>query len=62
MTQSELIKESKKLGMDAIIEAIELIRNGDYSLIQNSDKEHTYFSFPTRNDVLNFYKSGKKFF
>ena len=62
MTQAELIKKSKKLGMDAIIESIELIHQGNYKLIPNPDKEKTYFSFPTREDVKEFYRAGKKFY
>lgn len=62
MTQAELIKKSKKLGMDAIIESIELIHQGNYKLIPNPDEEKTYFTFPTRDDVKAFYKAGKKFY
>jgi methionyl-tRNA formyltransferase len=62
MTQSQLIKLSKKIGMDAIIEAIELIQGGTYKLIPNPDEEKTYYSFPTRQDVIAFYKSGGKFY
>jgi methionyl-tRNA formyltransferase len=62
MTQSYLIKTSKKIGMDAIIEAIELIKGGDFTLLPNPEAEMTYFSFPTRQDVKEFYKSGKRFY
>lgn len=61
-TQEELIKASKKLGMIAIIEAIELIQKGDYALLENPDSEKTYFSFPNKEDVKEFYKIGKRFF
>lgn len=62
MTQADLIKKTKKIGMDSIIEAIELINEGDYQLIPNNESEMTYYSFPTREDVNCFYKSGKRFF
>jgi methionyl-tRNA formyltransferase len=62
MTQSQLIKISKKIGMDAILEATKLIQQDDYSLIANPDAEKTYFSFPAREDVKAFYKSGKRFY
>jgi methionyl-tRNA formyltransferase len=62
MTQSELIKVSKKIGMDALIEAISLIQQGNYTVIPNPDEEKTYYSFPTRQDITSFYKSGKKFY
>jgi len=58
----QLIKETKKMGMDALIEAIGLIDEGGYQLIENNDAEQTYFSFPTREDVREFLKKGKKFF
>jgi len=62
MSQAELIKRTKRLGMDAIVEAIELIHKGDYQLIPNSKNEKTYFSFPTRQDVKDFVKAGKRFY
>jgi methionyl-tRNA formyltransferase len=62
MTQSQLIKTSKRIGMDAIIEAIRLIQSDDYTLISNPDSEKTYYSFPTHLDIKAFYKAGKKFY
>ncbi len=61
-TQEELIKHTKKLGMDAIIEAIEKIKKGDYDLIPNLDEDSSYYSFPTRDDVKEFRRMGKKFY
>lgn len=61
-TQEELIRETKKMGMDAIIKAIQKIQEGNYDLIPNSDDEMTYYSFPTRDDVKEFNKAGKKFY
>ena len=62
MTQSELIRHSKKIGMDAIIEAIEKIHKNEVVLIDNDDEHMTYYSFPTREDVKEFRKIRKKFF
>lgn len=62
MTQTELIKKSKRIGMDALIEAIELIQSGNYKLIFNDDSQKSYYSFPTKQDVKEFLKSGKKFY
>jgi len=62
MTHAELIKHSKKIGMKAIIESIELIKDNKVKLIPNSDNDKTYFSFPTKADVKIFKKEGKKFF
>jgi methionyl-tRNA formyltransferase len=42
MTQQQLIKVSKQMGMDAIIEAITKIQTGGYSLIHNDDENKTY--------------------
>lgn len=61
-TQEELIEVTKKLGMDAIVEAVTLIHAGDYRLIDNDAAEMTYFSFPTKEDVQQFRASGKRFF
>ena len=62
VSQSELIRHSKKVGMDAMIEAIDLIQRDKVKLIDNNDEEMTYFSFPTKQDVKEFRKIGKKFF
>jgi methionyl-tRNA formyltransferase len=60
-SQAELIEFTKKLGMEAIIEAIEKIHQGGYELIPNPASEMTYFSFPTRADVKEFLRIGKRF-
>ena len=62
MSQQQLIKFSKRIGMEAIIEAIKLIKDGDYNLIENDSNNASYFSFPTRSDVIKFKKNGAKFF
>jgi methionyl-tRNA formyltransferase len=61
-SQEELIKHTKKIGMDAIVEGIQKIQKGGYELIPNHDEESTYFSFPTRKDVKEFKRIGKTFF
>lgn len=61
-TQAQLIKTSKKVGMDAIIEAVDKIKKNEVNIIENNSSEATYFKMPTRKDVVDFYKSGKKFF
>ncbi|MDG3581304.1 methionyl-tRNA formyltransferase [Galbibacter pacificus] len=62
MTQEELIKLSKKLGMNAILESISLIKKGKYQLIENPDSQKTYYTFPTREDVKEFKSKGKRFY
>ena len=62
MSQRELIKATKMLGMKAIIESIEKLRDGDTATLPNNDNESTYFSFPKREDVKEFRNVGARFF
>ena len=61
-TQEELIAYTKKIGMEAISKSIELIQKDKVLIIENDDSQKTYFTFPTKDDVLVFNKIGKKFF
>ena len=61
-TQEELIIQTKKIGMKAIVEAINLIDGNNFTLIDNDDSKKTYFSFPQKSDVDEFKKIGKSFF
>jgi methionyl-tRNA formyltransferase len=61
-TWAELIQYTKRIGMQAILEAIELIYNGDYQLLENDEKKMSYYHFPSKQDVKEFVKAGKKFF
>ena len=61
-TWSELIQHTKRIGMQAVLEAIELIDKGDYEIKKNDHTQKTYYAFPTRSDVKAFLKAGKKFF
>lgn len=62
LVQEDLIKKSKKLGMDAIVKAIDLIERDAVELIPNNDTDKTYFTFPTREDVVEFRRKGGRFF
>lgn len=62
LSQEKLIENSKKLGMEAITEAIEKIEKGDISTIANLDSEQSYFGFPTEQDVKDFKSAGAKFY
>tara|TARA_B100001175_G_scaffold292455_1_gene278284 strand:- start:1764 stop:2525 length:762 start_codon:yes stop_codon:yes gene_type:complete len=62
MSQSELIKATKHLGMELIAESINLISQDKVKLISNPDSKMTYYSFPTSSDVKEFLRSGKNFF
>ena len=61
-SQAELIKHTKKIGMEAVSEAITQIIKDSVELRPNIDKEKTYYSFPTKEDVVEFKRLGKKFF
>jgi len=61
-TQQQLINYTKKLGMEAIAKSIDLIQKDEVKLIENDPSKMSYFTFPTRQDVLEFNKNGKKFF
>lgn len=59
LTQSELVMKSKYLANDLIINALNIIDNENLFLKNTGG---TYFKFPTRKDVDDFYKNGKQFF
>jgi len=61
-TQEELIKHTKKIGMESIAKAVDLIEKDQVKLIENNDTEKTYYSFPERKDVIDFASKGKRFF
>jgi len=61
-TQQELIIYTKKIGMEAIAKSIGLIQKDEVKLIENDPLKKTYYTFPTKQDVLEFKKNGKKFF
>jgi len=61
-TQQSLITKTKRIGMQLILKSIDLISNNKVVLIPNDESKKTYYSFPTRKDVLEFKKNGKKFF
>jgi methionyl-tRNA formyltransferase len=62
VTQEQLIRKTKRIGMEAIAEAVDLIETGDVELIQNDSSRMTYYSFPTKKDVDEFKSAGKQFF
>lgn len=55
-----LIKRTKRLGAHLVIEAIESIRAGTVQYRENKAEEGSYFSFPTREDVKEFRRRGKR--
>ena len=63
-TQAELIWELKFRGADAIVEACNLVAEYGESTptMANDEKDMTYYSRPTKEDVQAFKSIGKKFF
>ncbi len=61
-TQQQLISFTKRLGMKAIAESVDLIENDKVALIENDSNKKSYFTFPTREDVKIFRAKGKRFF
>ena len=53
---------TKKIGMEAIAEAVDKIKKDNFTLIKNDASKKTYYSFPTRSDVKDFMKKGKRFY
>ena len=60
--QSEVIRQTKSVGVDCIVLALEKIRSGETEYLENHDCDSSYFSFPTQADVKDFIASGAKFF
>lgn len=58
----QLIIDTKKLGMDCIIRGVQLIEDGQYTLLENDPTQKSYYSFPARADVEHFRSIGKRFF
>lgn len=61
-TQEQLIRETKKIGLEAMVEAIDILSQGEPDLIPNDPDKATYFAFPTANDVAEFRAAGARFY
>jgi methionyl-tRNA formyltransferase len=53
-----LIRRTKRLGAQFMVEALHLIRTGSVTGLPNSKADSTYFSFPKREDVREFRRRG----
>ena len=62
MSQQELIRKTKRIGMECVIEALIKIKEGNVETLPNEDEKQTYFGFPSREDVISFRRAGAKFF
>ena len=57
-TLDSLIRRTKKIGANMMIEAIEGLKSGLLQPIVNSSAQATYFGFPSKNDVSEFRRKG----
>lgn len=57
-TLEALIERTKRIGAEVMIEAIDLIKSGNVVYKENPVSEGSYFSFPTRKDVIVFKRRG----
>ena len=61
ISQRALVKATKMLGMEAIIEALNKVKSGDDSVMRNDDQQSSYFKFPSAEDVREFRKNASFF-
>ena len=60
-TLEDIMKRSKDLAAESIIEAVRLIESGDPPRMENDASQATSFSLPTRADVRRFLATGHRF-
>jgi methionyl-tRNA formyltransferase len=56
----DLIRHTKRIGAQCVIEALELIRNGKVEYMPNDTAQGSYFGFPKAADVKEFRRCGKR--
>ena len=54
----QLIKRTKRLGADRMLECLSLIEEVGFKPLELPDVEPSYFSFPTREHVRRFRRKG----
>jgi methionyl-tRNA formyltransferase len=59
-TLDSLIRRTKRMGAHYMIEAINMIKSGNVEFMENDTMQGSYFSFPTREDVKEFKRRGKR--
>lgn len=55
-----LIRRTKDLGAHLMIDMVRRFRTGDVHAMPNSRDEATYYTFPTREDVVEFRRRGQR--
>lgn len=61
-TWDSLVRKSKAMGVDILVETIKQIKNNSVTRRKNPDEQATYFSFPISQDRKAFLAAGKRFF
>ena len=61
ISQRALVKTTKILGMEAIVEALNKIKSGDHAVMTNDDQHSSYCKFPSAEDVREFRKYASFF-
>ena len=56
----QLIKRTKAMAAQVLLDALEMLSRGDYELKPNDIEQATYYSFPTYEDVRAFRRAGLK--
>ena len=59
-TLDALIRRTKRLGARVMIRAIGHIKSGQVSYLPNRADQGSYFTFPSRRDVLEFRRRGRR--
>jgi len=62
LSQAQLIRLTKHMGMDAIVLALDSLGRGRQIEYVEKEGVGSYYSFPTRADVKRFRQMGKRFF
>lgn len=60
-THHSLLRKTKRLGAELLLEALELIESGRVSALPNNPEGEAYYSFPTVQDVRRFRAAGNRF-
>jgi methionyl-tRNA formyltransferase len=57
-----LLRDTKRLGAEAVLEALVKVRDGDLAALPNRAADGNYNGFPTRRDVSAFLSAGNRLF
>jgi methionyl-tRNA formyltransferase len=57
-----LLRDTKQLGAEAVVEALLKVRDGQVAVLPNGAAGGNYNGFPTRNDVTEFLSAGNRLF